>query len=135
MGLCFLNKIQHALVFSFGWIAFALGVVGIVLPLLPTTPFMLLAAGCFAKTSPKFHSWLLANKVFGALIKNWQAEKYIEPKSKARAMIVIVFTFAFSIWVVEFFYLRLMLVGLCIICLFFLNRISTVPISQRRSNM
>ena len=131
MGLPVLNRIVHALIFSAGWLAFALGVVGIVLPLLPTTPFMLLAAACFARTSPKFHRWLLANRVFGPLIKNWQAERYIEPKSKIRAIILIVCTFSLSIWLVDITRLRIMLVCCCLVCLFFIARLPTIPRSQR----
>ena len=59
---------------SFGFIALALGMAGAVLPLLPTTPFILLAAFCFARSSRRFHNWLLNHRTFGPMIENWRQE-------------------------------------------------------------
>ena len=55
-----------------GFTAVGLGVLGIFLPVLPTTPFLLLAATCFAKSSQKFYHWLLHNRWFGSYIKNYR---------------------------------------------------------------
>ncbi|MDO5059604.1 MAG: YbaN family protein, partial [Neisseria sp.] len=55
----------------FGAIAFSLGVIGIFLPVLPTTPFILLAAACWAKASPRFHQWLLNHRYFGPMVADW----------------------------------------------------------------
>ena len=131
MGVCLLNRVTHALVFSAGWVCFALGAIGVVLPVLPTTPFMLLAAGCFAKTSPKFHRWLLTNRIFGPLIKNWQQEGYIEPRTKRRALIIIALTFGSSIAIVDVVGLRWMLLGFWCACSFMVSRLPTIPRSQR----
>ena len=62
------TKTKNGLLVVAGFISIALGVIGIVLPLLPTTPFILLAASCFAKSSPRFHRWLLQHPSFGPLI-------------------------------------------------------------------
>nr|WP_196158176.1 YbaN family protein [Reinekea sp. G2M2-21] len=126
-----MNRISHALVFSAGWLCFGLGAVGVVLPVLPTTPFMLLAAACFAKTSPRFHRWLLANQIFGPLIKNWQEERFITAVAKRRALMIVAVTFGLSIWMVDVSALRIMLVCFWFTCSFFIARLSTVPASQR----
>jgi len=59
-----------------------LGIIGIFLPLLPTTPFLLLAAACYARSSKRFYNWLLNNKWFGNYIKNYREEKGIPLRIK-----------------------------------------------------
>jgi hypothetical protein len=66
------SRTVRAVFVGLGMTALALGVAGIVLPVLPTTPFVLLAAACFARGSTKFHDWLLAHPLFGAMIVVWQ---------------------------------------------------------------
>jgi len=68
------------------------GVVGIFLPLLPTTPFLLLAAFCFDKGSPKFHAWILNHKVLGPPILDWKRGQVIRPRNKAMACALILVT-------------------------------------------
>ena len=60
-----------------GWISIALGLIGVLLPVMPTTPFILLAAWCFARSSERFHQWLLDNRFFGQIIKDWESGKGI----------------------------------------------------------
>lgn len=75
--------------FVFGWIFTALGVIGAFLPILPTTPFFLLAAYCFSKSSPRFHQWLLSLPVMGAGLRDWEKNRVIRPKAKALCIIMI----------------------------------------------
>jgi uncharacterized membrane protein YbaN (DUF454 family) len=65
-----------------GFTFIALGVIGAVLPLLPTTPFILLAAGCFSRSSEKWHNWLLGNKYFGPCICRWEKQRCVNCKTK-----------------------------------------------------
>jgi len=60
-----------------GWTCIVLGLIGVLLPVMPTTPFILLAAWCFARSSEKFHQWLLDNRFFGQIIKDWESGKGI----------------------------------------------------------
>jgi uncharacterized protein len=72
-----------------GFGATGCGIIGAVLPLIPTTPFLLVAAYAFAKSSPRFHGWLLNHRHFGPLIANWQRNGSIDPTSKRLALIVM----------------------------------------------
>lgn len=75
-----------------GLAALAIGAVGVVLPLLPTTPFLLVAAFAFARSSERMNNWLREHQVFGPLINNWHRDGSIDPKTKQTAIAVIVAT-------------------------------------------
>ena len=77
---------------SVGLAALAIGAVGLVLPLLPTTPFLLVAAFAFTRSSERMNSWLREHQVFGPLITNWHRDGSIDQKAKRVAIIVIVAT-------------------------------------------
>jgi uncharacterized protein len=87
----------RSLLVAAGWLCVALGVIGIFVPLLPTTPFMLLAAACFARSSRRFHDWLRANRTFGPLIYEWRRSRSIPFRTKITAIALLVFTLAVSI--------------------------------------
>ena len=67
--------------FSLGFIVMVIGLIGIVIPGLPTTPLMILAAACFAKSSQRFYDWIIGNKLFGHHVKNYREGKGIPKKS------------------------------------------------------
>lgn len=69
-----------------GGLFLGLGLLGVVLPVLPTTPFLLLAAGCFARSSPRLHGWLLGHQVFGPPIRNWEENGAISRPAKRLAV-------------------------------------------------
>jgi len=117
---------QRFLLLSLGWLAIVLGTLGIVLPLLPTTPFVLLAAWCFARSSPRFHHWLLWRSPFGRYLRHWQRHRAMPPGAKGQAILLIVITFAFSLWLVKLLWLRLLLLVLLAILLLFMWRIPVV---------
>ena len=80
-----------------GFIFLGLGLIGVFLPLLPTTPFLLLSAGCFAKSSEKWHRWLLSSRIFGPTIKDWQEKKCISVSTKVIAISLVVLFGGYSI--------------------------------------
>ena len=83
------NRLARFLVFSLGILSLLLGFIGIFLPLLPTTPFVLLAAWCFLKTSPKTHKWIQNHKWMGPPLKKWEEQRAISPTSKWIAITAI----------------------------------------------
>ncbi len=76
-----------------GSVALILGVIGVFLPVLPTTPFILLAAYCFSKGSDRMHQWLLTSPVFGPLIREWRDGGVIRPSAKRLATFFILLSF------------------------------------------
>ena len=80
-----------------GAVALALGVIGLFLPLLPTVPFLLLAAFCFARSSTWLHNWLLAHPTFGPPIKDWQRRGAIRRRTKWVSSVSILVAFGLSI--------------------------------------
>ena len=80
-----------------GLLALALGAIGIALPLLPTTPFILLAAFAFAQSSEKLHQWLLDHNVFGPLIDNWRRHGAISRRTKVVSVISMIAVLAISL--------------------------------------
>jgi len=79
-----------------GFISVILGIIGIVLPVLPTTPFLLLAAICFSKSSDKFYFWLLNNRIFGKYIKNYREKRGITIKAKLMVLFFLWLTISTS---------------------------------------
>jgi len=100
------------------------------LPLLPTTPFILLAAWCFARSSPRFHHWLLYRSWFGGYIRHWQQHRALTPKAKGRAILFIVLTFAVSLWLVKLLWLRILLAAMLCVLIVFMLRLPVVASEQ-----
>ncbi|HBS5674126.1 DUF454 family protein [Klebsiella pneumoniae] len=115
-----------------GWLAVALGTLGVFLPLLPTTPFILLAAWCFARSSPRFHQWLLYRSWFGGYLLHWQQYRAMPRGAKPRAIAMIVVTFAISLWLVKLTWVRIMLLVILACLLIFMWRIPVVDAKQQK---
>jgi uncharacterized membrane protein YbaN (DUF454 family) len=104
---------------SAGFVCVGLAALGVVLPLLPTTPFLLLAAACFARSSPRFYRTLLDNRVFGPLIRDWREHRAVPLRAKVMAITAITLVLGSSIaFAVRHPAVRVVLgafgVGLCI---------------------
>lgn len=89
---------QRALWLAAGVLALATGIVGIVLPVLPTTPFVIVAAFCFARGSARWERWLLNHRHFGPMLRAWRARRVIPWRAKLLAWTMMVGAVAWSIW-------------------------------------
>jgi len=99
-----------------GWLSLITGIIGIYLPLLPTTPLVLLAAWCFSKSSKRFHSWLINHKFFGPIVRDWQSEDGIPKRSRNRAIIFMWLGMSISMLIVYRFWatVGLISIGVCV---------------------
>jgi uncharacterized protein len=101
------HRVVRALLLGAGTISLVLGAIGIVLPILPTTPFLLLSAACYLRSSERMHKWLLGNRWFGEYIRNYQAGKGIPLKTKIVALAFLWVAIVYS----AFFFLNEILIG------------------------
>jgi uncharacterized membrane protein YbaN (DUF454 family) len=93
-------RVSH-LYLALGWLSVGLGVIGIFLPLLPTTPFMLLAAWLFAKGSPRLHDWICNHPRFGTSIRQWNEHGVINRRAKMLAMLAFAVVITASLIFIE----------------------------------
>ncbi len=101
-----------------------LGTVGAFLPVLPTTPFLILAASCFAKSSDKWYSWLLNNKQFGPAIRDWEEHRAISKRSRYTALTMVFLFGGYSVFfALDNIYLQLMVSSILGYGVFFICRI------------
>jgi uncharacterized membrane protein YbaN (DUF454 family) len=118
------DNLKRYFLIAIGWLCIILASIGVVLPLLPTTPFLILALACFSKSSPRFHRMLLNHKWFGPPLAQWEQSHTIRRPVKRKAIMLIIITFAISIAVLAGrMELQLMLVVLCLILLWFVSRL------------
>jgi len=101
------QKVVRALFFVAGTVSLALGTIGIVLPILPTTPLLLLALACYCRSSKRMTKWVLTNKYFGSYIRRYKEGKGIPIKTKIIAISTLWITISYSaffivnIWIVQ----------------------------------
>ena len=88
---------MRALWFVVGLSALGLAVLGVALPLVPTTPFVLLAAFAFARSSDRWHAWLRSHKIFGPIIENWRQHRAIDRRAKIASVIGMAAVFGLSL--------------------------------------
>jgi hypothetical protein len=91
------SPILRGLLIAAGLACVACGLVGMFLPVLPTTPFMILAAACFARGSQRFHRWVLDHPVFGSTVREWQVHRSIPWRAKLSAIGLMSLTLTTSI--------------------------------------
>ncbi len=92
--------IRKAALIFFGTVCVGLGVLGIFLPLMPTTVFLLLAAYCYSRSSDRFHQWLLNNRWLGKYLKNYKSGQGISLRQKVTTIAILWLSIGFSIWFV-----------------------------------
>ncbi|MFB4394292.1 YbaN family protein [Pseudomonas sp. LS_2] len=111
------------LLLAVGWLSVALGVLGIFLPVLPTTPFLLLAAACFARSSPRFHAWLVNHPRLGPWIRDYLNGDGIPLRAKVYAIGLMWVSISVSCYLVPLFWARVfMLTSAVLVTLYILKQ-------------
>lgn len=82
---------------TLGWVSFGLGIIGAFLPVIPTTPFLILSAFLFSKSSPRLHAWILALPYAGPAILEWRDHRVVRPRAKILCLVMVGVSL-FSIW-------------------------------------
>lgn len=84
--------------FVLAWISFALGAFGAFVPIIPTTPFMILATFLFSKSSPRFHAWILALPIAGPAVKEWGEHRVVRTRAKVLCATMILISLTLIWW-------------------------------------
>jgi uncharacterized membrane protein YbaN (DUF454 family) len=106
--------------------ALVLGIIGIVVPVLPTTPFLLLAAGSYARSSERLHRWLMNNRHLGEPIRNYRDSRAVQLHVKVYAIVVLWAGIAISIVAIGGFWLPLILVAIALAVTAHIVRLGTI---------
>jgi uncharacterized protein len=94
------HRWTHPLWLAAGWLSLVVGFVGIFLPLLPTTPFVLLAAFCFSKGSARWEAWLVNHPRLGPMVRDWRATRAVPLRAKQLAIGMMALSSAWAFWVI-----------------------------------
>jgi len=106
---------RRTLLIIIGTLCVALGVLGVFLPVLPTTPLLLLGAVCYARSSERFYHWLMTNRWFGEYIRNYREGRGIPLKQKILTISFLWLTIGYAVWfVVSLWWVKLLLLGIAV---------------------
>ncbi len=92
------SRVLRWLLWLAGSVSLMLGLIGVLLPGLPTTPFILLAAACYAKASPRLHGWLLNHRFLGPMVRDWETHRSLTRRNKTVAQVSMVVMVGLSAW-------------------------------------
>lgn len=122
-----MNKIKKILYATVGLIAFALGAIGVVLPILPTTPFLLLASYCFVKGSDRFDKWFKSTKIYKKHFESFVNSRAMTLKQKVFILLFADIMLLFPIIMVDVLPMRIFLICLIIFKLYYFTfKIDTI---------
>ena len=110
------KRLIRPILIAVGTVSVALGVIGIIVPVLPTTPFLLLAAACYARSSERFYNRLLGNRLFGKYIRNYRAGRGIPVKVKALSLTFLWAAILFSVaFVIQDILIKAILIAIAVL--------------------
>ena len=123
------QKLLKAFLLFIGWLSVVLGVIGIFLPIMPTTPFLLLAAACFMRTSPKFYNWLVGHPRLGKYIAYYLEGKGIPLKAKIYTIALLTISMSITTYIVPVLAVKILLPLVGVLVALYIVRQPTLDLS------
>lgn len=124
------SRVVRVVLWIAGTLAVGLAMLGAILPLLPTTPFLILAASCYSRASRRFYGKLLHNRWFSSTIRAWRSHRGVPRRPRRIATVVTPIVFAVSIWLMPYLWLRIGLAIVCVGLLIFLWRMPVIEVDD-----
>jgi uncharacterized membrane protein YbaN (DUF454 family) len=122
-----INPIKKYLLIIAGSLSLFLGILGIFLPILPTTPFLLLTSICYLKSSKRLHTWLMKHKILGPYIYNYITYKAIKKSVKISSLCFLWVTLSTSIYIVNHIHVRILLSVIGVLVSLHILSLKTLP--------
>lgn len=120
------EEMKKNIFLGIGWISLIVGTIGIFLPILPTTPFLLLSAYCFQKSSERFHNWMIQSPIFGKYIQDYQEKKGIRLRNKIISISFMAVGMSYSAYKVNHLHARIGLALIFVLVSWHICRIKTL---------
>ena len=129
-----MNKAKKYFYITLGFIALGLGLIGVILPILPTTPFLLVTSFCFAKGSERFHTWFTNTNIYKKHLESFVKERAMTLKQKVVLLSFVNFMLAFPLILVDVLPMRITIIVLIIIKLYyFIFKVKTITPEEKRA--
>lgn len=128
-----MNKVKKFIYITIGLIAFVLGAIGVVLPILPTTPFLLVTSFCFARGSERFHTWFTNSNIYKKHLESFVKERAMTLKQKVVLLSFVNFMLAFPLILVDVLPMRITIIVLIIIKLYYFTfKVRTISPEEKK---
>ena len=129
-----MNKAKKYFYITLGFITLGLGLIGVILPILPTTPFLLVTSFCFAKGSERFHRWFTNTNIYKKHLESFVKERAMTLKQKVVLLSFVNFMLAFPLILIDILPMRITIIVLIIIKLsYFIFRVKTITPEEKRA--
>ena len=129
-----MNKAKKYFYITLGFLALGIGLIGVILPILPTTPFLLVTSFCFAKGSERFHTWFTNTNIYKKHLESFVKERAMTLKQKVVLLSFVNFMLAFPLILVDVLPMRITIIVLIIIKLYyFIFKVKTITLEEKRA--
>ena len=129
-----MNKAKKYFYIILGFLALGIGLIGVILPILPTTPFLLVTSFCFAKGSERFHTWFTNTNIYKKHLESFVKERAMTLKQKVVLLSFVNFMLAFPLILVDVLPMRITIIVLIIIKLYyFIFKVKTITPEEKRA--